>query len=149
MFHTLVKCLLSVLFSFLFMANIYFLGSCPLSQCCVNKAITLVLASYHILLAAIPFILSSISASYHQSYDHVIIFIIIDWDEGFILKSFACTSPEWTYQFSQLKVLCTKSPQICRGQDQIHPNLFFQYFAVVKIGPDIKFSKVNSNSSHL
>jgi len=26
-----------------------------------------------------------------------------DWDEGFILKSFACTSPEWTYQFSQLK----------------------------------------------
>ena len=27
-----------------------------------------------------------------------------DWDEGFILKSFACTSPEWTYQFSQLKV---------------------------------------------
>jgi len=27
----------------------------------------------------------------------------LDWDEGFILKSFACTSPEWTYQFSQLK----------------------------------------------
>ena len=30
------------------MANIYCLGSCPLSQYCVNKAITLVLASYHI-----------------------------------------------------------------------------------------------------
>ena len=60
-----------LLFSFLFMANIYCLGSCPLSQYCVNKAITLVLASYHILLAAIPFILSSISASYHQPYDHI------------------------------------------------------------------------------
>ena len=145
MFHTLVKCLLSVLFSFLFMANIYFLGSCPLSQCCVNKAITLVLASYHILQQSHLFC----HQYQHHIINHMIIFIIIDWDEGFILKSFACTSPEWTYQFSQLKVLCTKSPQICRGQDQIHPNLFFQYFAVVKIGPDIKFSKVNSNSSHL
>lgn len=27
----------------------------------------------------------------------------LDWDDGFILKSFACVSPEWTYQFSQLK----------------------------------------------
>ena len=26
-----------------------------------------------------------------------------DWEEGFSLKCFACVSPEWTYQFSQLK----------------------------------------------
>ena len=27
-----------------------------------------------------------------------------DWEDGFSLKCFACVSPEWTYQFSQLKV---------------------------------------------
>ena len=27
-----------------------------------------------------------------------------DWESGFSLKCFACVSPEWTYQFSQLKV---------------------------------------------
>ena len=26
-----------------------------------------------------------------------------DWEEGFILKCFACVSPEFSYQFSQLK----------------------------------------------
>ena len=31
-------------------------------------------------------------------------FNILDWEEGFSLKCFACVSPEWTYQFSQLKV---------------------------------------------
>merc|ERR1711970_1148438 len=27
----------------------------------------------------------------------------LDWEDGFSLKSFACVSPEWTFQFSQLK----------------------------------------------
>ena len=33
--------------------------------------------------------------------------IYLDWEEGFSLKCFACVSPEWTYQFSQLKVYCS------------------------------------------
>ena len=32
-----------------------------------------------------------------------------DWEDGFSLKCFACVSPEWTYQFSQLKVIEFKS----------------------------------------
>ena len=30
---------------------------------------------------------------------------LLDWEDGFSLKCFACVSPEWTYQFSQLKVI--------------------------------------------
>eukprot|EP00090_Calanus_glacialis_P000704 TRINITY_DN10474_c0_g1_i1.p1 TRINITY_DN10474_c0_g1~~TRINITY_DN10474_c0_g1_i1.p1 ORF type:complete len:538 (-),score=151.56 TRINITY_DN10474_c0_g1_i1:391-2004(-) len=29
--------------------------------------------------------------------------LTLDWEDGFTLKCFACVSPEWTFQFSQLK----------------------------------------------
>ena len=28
----------------------------------------------------------------------------IDWEEGFVLKGFHSATPEWSFQFSQLKV---------------------------------------------
>jgi len=43
------------------------------------------------------------SKTFHVVYRNRPSALSLDWDEGFILKSFACTAPQWTYQFSQLK----------------------------------------------
>ena len=39
-----------------------------------------------------------------KTLTNVHISYVSDWEDGFSLKCFACVSPEWTYQFSQLKV---------------------------------------------
>jgi len=41
--------------------------------------------------------------TFHVVYKNKPSALSLDWEDGFILKSFACVSPEWTYQFSQLK----------------------------------------------
>jgi len=41
--------------------------------------------------------------TFHVVYKNRPSALTLDWEEGFSLKSFACVSPEWTFQFSQLK----------------------------------------------
>jgi len=41
--------------------------------------------------------------TFHVVYKNKPSALSLDWEDGFILKSFACVSPDWTYQFSQLK----------------------------------------------
>ena len=56
-----------------------------------------------------------------------------DWDEGFILKSFACTSPEWTYQFSQLKVWNQNiSSALCPFYFEYSTNVMINQFNLMK-----------------
>jgi len=43
------------------------------------------------------------SKTFHVVYKNKPSALTLDWEEGFILKCFACVSPEFTYQFSQLK----------------------------------------------
>lgn len=43
------------------------------------------------------------SKTFHVVYKNKPSAFTLDWEDGFSLKCFACVSPEWTYQFSQLK----------------------------------------------
>lgn len=43
------------------------------------------------------------SKTFHVVYKNRPSALTLDWEDGFSLKSFACVSPEWTFQFSQLK----------------------------------------------
>ena len=37
-------------------------------------------------------------------YDYNSSWLYVDWEEGFVLKGFNAPRPDWSFQFSQLKV---------------------------------------------